>query len=576
MLNSLCVDFGSTFIKFFVYDGERIVFSDRLKFPEPCMNDGIVYQVPVQDIGAVLFQIFEKTKNYIIAKCFIAVQMHGYITKDKEGRFSNYVSWKDKSGDVTNELLRGIDFERNGTSLKNNLPAVKLLVGAHDNESEFFTLGSYIAYLLAGHNVTHKTDGCASGCFDAESLEPISQLRNIRLPRITSKVCPIGQYNGVEIYTPVGDHQLSFLGSDAGEEAYLLNIGTATQISTLSDRYEKHTQFEKRPYFSKHRLLTVSGLTGGEALFGGYDADRFCEEIRMAIKKLPSKNRVILGGGGADIVFGKLQQYLREYNIECKKLEKNISEEGLIKMVKMCETKVGTMLSEVCFPNFPVILKNEKVEFLIIDNEHGAFDYAFLSAVIMNARLVDLPVIIRLPDNSRRDITKLVDMGASGFLLPMTNNAKDIKKVVDYAKYAPIGKRGISTNRAHTLYNPPPLEAYMTDANKRVKVYAQIETKEGVSNIDEILTVNGVDGVFVGPNDLSCDMDCIGNNAPIKDALKTISEAAERHQKGWGIITTSKDLIDCSLENGASFISYGSEINMLKNASKMIRKNVFG
>ena len=97
------------------------------------------------------------------------------------------------------------------------------------------------------------------------------------------------------------------------------------------------------------------------------------------------------------------------------------------KLSNMCNRKIGTMLSEVCFPNFPIILKNENIDFLIIDNEHGAFDYAFLSAIVMNARLIGLPLIVRLPDNNRRDITKLVDMGVSGFLLPMTNTTDDIK-----------------------------------------------------------------------------------------------------------------------------------------------------
>lgn len=242
---------------------------------------------------------------------------------------------------------------------------------------------------------------------------------------------------------------------------------------------------------------------------------------------------------------------------------------------KMKNPNIGTMLSEVCFANFPVILKNENIDFLIIDNEHGAFDYAFLSSVIMNARLVGLPLIVRLPDNHRRDITKLVDMGVSGFLLPMTNNANDIKAVVDFSKYAPIGKRGISTNRAHTLYNPPSLHEYMEEANRRVKVYAQIETKVGIDNIHDILSTNGVDGVFVGPNDLSCDLGCIGNNEPIKEALATIADAARSHSKVWGIITTSKDLIACSLEHGVDCISYGSEINMLKDSCRTIASRVY-
>ncbi len=572
LLRNLCVDFGSTFIKCFVFDGENIVFADRQEFPKPCVNDGVVYEISIENINKSVFEIFETTKQYDIEKCFFAVQMHGYIIKKQDGTFSNYVSWKDKSGDITNPLLKNIDFEKNGTSLKNNLAAVKLIT--QKEKFEFFTLGSYIAYRLTGLNVTHKTDACASGFFNAETLKPMDTA-NILLPKVTNEVLPIGKYGNIQIYTSVGDHQLSFLGSGAADNAYLLNIGTATQISTLADKYEKDTDFEKRPYFDSKRLLTVSGLTGGEKLFEGYNIKAFCEEIHSALKKLPFKPRILVGGGGGGIVFDELEKYFKTYNIECIKLKEDISKEGMKKLSNMCNRKIGTMLSEVCFPNFPIILKNENIDFLIIDNEHGAFDYAFLSAIVMNARLIGLPLIVRLPDNNRRDITKLVDMGVSGFLLPMTNTTDDIKKVVDFTKYAPIGKRGISTNRAHTLYNPPPIDEYMESANKIVKVYAQIETKAGVQNIEEILSANGVDGVFVGPNDLSCDMNCIGDNEPIKKVLRTVSVVAEKQNKTWGIITTSKDLINCCLENNVDYISYGSEVNMLKDSCKKIRRNVY-
>ncbi|MBR5011061.1 MAG: hypothetical protein IKY12_00730, partial [Clostridia bacterium] len=164
-----------------------------------------------------------------------------------------------------------------------------------------------------------------------------------------------------------------------------------------------------------------------------------------------------------------------------------------------------------------------------------------------------------------------VDAGTDGFLLPMTNTAEDIKKVVEYAKYAPIGKRGISTMRAHTLYNPPSLSEYMPLANEFVKVYAQIETAKGVESIEKILNVNGVDGVFIGPNDLSCDLGCIGDNAPVLEAIEKVANAARKSGKPWGIITTTKELIEKATLCGASMFSYGSELNMLANECKKIR-----
>ena len=70
-------------------------------------------------------------------------------------------------------------------------------------------------------------------------------------------------------------------------------------------------------------------------------------------------------------------------------------------------------------------------------------------------------------------------------------------------------------------------------------------------------------------------MNCIGDNEPIKTVLRTVSATAEKQNKTWGIITTSKDLINCCLENNVDYISYGSEINMLKDSCKKIRRNVY-
>ncbi len=574
-MNSLCIDVGSTFVKFFVYNGKEVLFAEKVKFPDPILQNNTVYEISIKSIDILLDDIFEKTKAYCVTQCFISVQMHDYIIRDKNGVFGNCVSWKDTTADIHTPLAKNIDFYKNGTSAKRNLPILKLLTVPPKDACEFFTLGSYIAYRLTGKNITHKTDGCASGFFDAETLRPLSLLKNISLPKVTQKVIKAGRYHNIDIFTPVGDHQVSFLGSNAGKESYLLNIGTATQLSTLSEADKNICACEKRPYFDHSRLFTISGLTGGEQLFKEYDAQKFSKEILCAVKNLPKKNKMLVGGGGAGIVFDSLKEFFKDYNIQCFLLQKDIGTEGLKMISKSKNTGIGTMLSEVCFVNFPIILKNNDLDFLMIDNEHGAFDYVFLSSIITVSRLIDLSVIIRLPDNNRKDITKLVDMGAEGFLLPMTNTPEDIKKVVDFVKYAPIGKRGISTNRAHTYYNPPSLNEYMERANQKVKIYAQIETRTGVENIDEILSVAGVDGVFIGPNDLSCDLNCIGNNQPVRAVIEKVSCAAKNHHKAWGIITTSKELIDYSLENDVTYISYGSEINMLKESCKKIRSKIY-
>ena len=230
----------------------------------------------------------------------------------------------------------------------------------------------------------------------------------------------------------------------------------------------------------------------------------------------------------------------------------------------------GVMISEAPFINLPVLFAGCGLDFIIIDGEHGGFDYSTLSGMLMNARLAGVTAIVRLPDNQRRDITRLMDMGADGLLLPMTNSAEDIQHVVEYAKYTPLGRRGISTTRAHTFYNPPALEIYMREANDRTLIFAQIETAEGVNAVREILSVEGVSGAFVGPNDLSCDLNCVGQDAPVIDAMQKVTDAAKATGKKCGVITGKKTLLEAAAGMVMTWFSVGSELNMLKSGCQAV------
>lgn len=213
-----------------------------------------------------------------------------------------------------------------------------------------------------------------------------------------------------------------------------------------------------------------------------------------------------------------------------------------VENLKKNEVSIGVMLSEIPFANLAVVFKSSGLDFFIVDTEHGAFDYAALSGIIMTSRLVKIPVIIRLANNGRKEITRLMDMGADGLLLSMANNRQDVETVIQHAKYSPLGKRGISITRPHTFYAPPSLTEYMSSANKRTLIFAQIETLEGLNNIEDILQAEGLSGVIVGPNDLSCDLNCIGNTDLILRAIEKVAESAHNCNKLSGIITAKKSI----------------------------------
>lgn len=238
------------------------------------------------------------------------------------------------------------------------------------------------------------------------------------------------------------------------------------------------------------------------------------------------------------------------------------------------QTVLGTMLSEITTPNVARILAAGGFEYLIVDCEHGYFDYSQAAAIVGICNGIGFPVIIRIPKIDRECITKYMDMGADGLLVPMTGNAQDIRRAVEYAKYTPLGKRGISTTRAHTNYNPPPLLEYTRQANARTILFAQIETREGVANSGEIAAVEGVDALLVGPNDLASDLGAPGDftTPEMMQSIQRVIDAARRGGKQSGIIASGIPFLQQCRDRGMTLFSCGSEAGMIMTGAKNIIK----
>ncbi|MEM1485770.1 aldolase/citrate lyase family protein [Oscillospiraceae bacterium PP1C4] len=233
---------------------------------------------------------------------------------------------------------------------------------------------------------------------------------------------------------------------------------------------------------------------------------------------------------------------------------------------------LGTMLSEITTPNIARILEAGGFEYIIVDCEHGYFDYSQTASIVAIANGIGLPVIVRIPKIDRDPITKYMDMGADGILVPMTNTAQDARAVVDYVKYAPLGHRGVSTTRAHTNYNPPPLSQYTQEANKRTIVMVQIETRQAVHHIREILAVDGVDAAIIGPNDLAMDLGVPGDftTQEMSKSIETVIETAKQAGKACGIIASDISFLQRCRELGMTVFSCNSEVGMMIKAAKGI------
>lgn len=234
------------------------------------------------------------------------------------------------------------------------------------------------------------------------------------------------------------------------------------------------------------------------------------------------------------------------------------------------EVVLGTMISEFGCPNLLRIMQKGGFEFIIIDGEHGPFDMTQFASMIALGNSIGLDVLIRIPGIERGCITKLLDMGAGGFLVPMVNTPEDAKKLVEYAKYAPVGRRGISTTRAHTDYQPPKLTEYMKTANKRTILLTQIETKEAMNNAAQIAAVPGVDALIVGPSDLSSDLGVPGDlkASVLLENIQIVTKAALEQGKRCGTVASNMDYLHACRDMGMTVFNMGSELGMLLKGAK--------
>ncbi len=242
----------------------------------------------------------------------------------------------------------------------------------------------------------------------------------------------------------------------------------------------------------------------------------------------------------------------------------------LKEQIEKDELLMGTMISEFAVPNLMRIFKLGGYRFVIIDGEHGPMTSAQLSDMICMGRAVGLPVLVRIPGIDRGFITRTLDMGADGFLAPMVNTPEDAKLLVQYAKYTPLGHRGLSLTRSHTDYDPPKLDEYMAAANRRTILLTQIETKEAVSNAAEIAAVEGIDALIVGPSDLSSDLGKPGDLADpeLLAAAEKVAKAALSQGKHCGTVSGNMTYLHACRDMGMSIFCVGSELGMLIKAAK--------
>jgi 4-hydroxy-2-oxoheptanedioate aldolase len=213
-------------------------------------------------------------------------------------------------------------------------------------------------------------------------------------------------------------------------------------------------------------------------------------------------------------------------------------------------------------------------DWLLIDHEHGPFELSDILSHLQAMGPYDVAPIVRPVDDNPALLKKLLDMGAQSFLVPMVENAAQAEAIVQALRYPPAGKRGLGTSMARAArWNQ--VTGYLDKANAEICLIVQVETAEAMAHLDAVLQVDGVDGVFIGPSDLSASMGHVGNAghpevvAAINDGLSRIKAAG----KYAGLLCLDPELVANYRERGADFIGVGVDTLVLGEGARHLAES---
>ena len=236
--------------------------------------------------------------------------------------------------------------------------------------------------------------------------------------------------------------------------------------------------------------------------------------------------------------------------------------EGRVALNGWCST-ANSMMTE--------ILADQGYDSITVDMQHGIVDYSETARIFQTLRASNTTPFARVPWLEPGIIMKVLDAGAYGIICPMINNQEQAERFVSYVRYPPLGTRSFGPTRA--LYSSG--ENYFTEANDNVTCLAMIETAEAYENLQAIITTPGIDGVYIGPADLTLGV-MKGKLPPGLDreepemiaVIKDIMQACNKQGIIAGIHTGSSEYAIRSVNWGFDFITLLSDVRLVAGAAK--------
>lgn len=231
------------------------------------------------------------------------------------------------------------------------------------------------------------------------------------------------------------------------------------------------------------------------------------------------------------------------------------------------EILLGTFV-KTPHPHIIEVLALADLSFIVLDAEHAPFDRSSLDTCIMAARANELACIVRVQDTAPSSILNALDCGATGVQIPHVCTAEQAEQLARVCHYGEGGRGYAGSSRA-AKYATKPMALHLKDSRANTVVIAQIEDPQGVDNVEEIASVDGIDALFIGQVDLTVSYGAKSVNEDIvRDASIKVIQAAKLANKPVGMFLSTADQIKDWKELGVNFFCVGSEHKMIIDGFK--------
>jgi 2-keto-3-deoxy-L-rhamnonate aldolase RhmA len=246
-------------------------------------------------------------------------------------------------------------------------------------------------------------------------------------------------------------------------------------------------------------------------------------------------------------------------------------------LLKQGKPTAGAWL-QLTSPFSAEIMARAGFDWLIVDMEHAPGDFLNLASQLQAIGGTDCVPFVRAPWNDPVAIKRILDTGVLGVLIPYVNSAEEARNAVAACKYPPEGIRGLAGSPRAAYFGQNSMD-YLKDANEEILVIIAVETGEAIANLDEILAVDGLDGIFIGPMDLATSMGYFGDpsHPEVQQAIATVEEktlkagkylgtvggsweqARKKYDKGYQLLMLMSDSVDLAKLAGHTVARFTKE-----------------